>query len=39
MPSHVGLVGNEMVNERARHVALEGSTFNNAISRVWLDWG
>jgi ribonuclease HI len=42
-PSHVGLVENELVDDRAQQVALEGKApsstdnFIRAISRVWLD--
>jgi hypothetical protein len=32
IPSHVGLVGNELVDERARQVALEGSIFDRSLS-------
>jgi hypothetical protein len=32
IPSHVGLVGNELVDERARQVTLEGSIFDRSLS-------
>jgi hypothetical protein len=32
IPSHVGLVRNELANERARQVALEGSIFDRPLS-------
>jgi ribonuclease HI len=32
IPSHVGLVGNELDNERARQAALEGSIFDRPLS-------
>jgi hypothetical protein len=32
IPSHVGLVGYELVDERARQVALEGSIFDRPLS-------
>jgi ribonuclease HI len=39
IPSHVGLVGNELVDERARQVALEGSIFDKPLSpsdfQIW----
>jgi hypothetical protein len=31
IPYHVGLVGNELVDEQARHAALEGSIFDITI--------
>jgi hypothetical protein len=43
IPSHVGLMGNELVDDRARQAALEGTifdrplSFQRAIFRVWLD--
>jgi hypothetical protein len=32
IPSHVGLVGNELVDDRARQVALEGTIFDSPLS-------
>jgi hypothetical protein len=32
IPSHLGLVGNELVDERARQAALEGSIFDRLLS-------
>jgi ribonuclease HI len=34
IPSHVGLEGNENVDERARHVALNGAVFDRPLSLV-----
>jgi hypothetical protein len=31
IPSHVGLEGNELVDDRARHAALEGSSFDRPL--------
>jgi hypothetical protein len=32
IPFHVGLLGNELVDERARQAALEGSIFDRPLS-------
>jgi hypothetical protein len=32
IPSHVGLVGHELVDERARQEALEGSIFDTTLT-------
>jgi hypothetical protein len=32
IPSHVGLLGNELVDERARQTELEGSIFDRPLS-------
>jgi hypothetical protein len=34
IPSHVGLEGNEIVYERARHAALNGAVFDRPLSPV-----
>jgi hypothetical protein len=34
IPSHVGLEGNEIVEERARHVALNGTVFDRPLPPV-----
>jgi hypothetical protein len=32
IPSHVGLVGNELIDDRARQAALEGTIFDRPLS-------
>jgi hypothetical protein len=34
IPSHVGLEGNEFVDERARHAALNGAVFDRTLPPV-----
>jgi hypothetical protein len=34
IPSHVGLEGNEIVDEQARHVALNGAVFDRRLPPV-----
>jgi ribonuclease HI len=36
IPSHVGLKGNEIVDERARHMALNGAVFDRSLPPVYF---
>jgi hypothetical protein len=36
IPSHVGLVGNELVDDRARQAALEGTIFDRPLSSSYF---
>jgi ribonuclease HI len=34
IPSHVGLVGNKLVDDRVRQAALEGTIFDRSLSEL-----